>query len=666
MFVLEVDAVGRLTVDNAFDKNTSRAFKIFSTYALSNIHWDTILHRYLKVPREDKKSKDEDGHGGTLLTQFKNNQYDLFAIGFPDFMQVYEESGAEKKDPQEMQSIYDQNRDVFKEFMTTSFLAALTQTAFPKEIRLLLNYIHHDVMARQPSLGQVDPDIPQEMKIYTPILHIFVHAILIPILRDAKKYCNKKCLLNTSAAVVDDSQIYSNMNRVANFLERMVNDDFAEKDMKSLIPASKKVKLQLLEYLKVQVSIVNNLEARAVMEAYACHYDRSKRYVFCDAADLLKLSNLLKMHDSQLRMSENDRMASLIAKIPKWTTEQIQEAEEGAASCELNFVMNHRFLFEAGDPVVICTTSRMPVPASMAASGAPKNYFKTYQVDNPNDPRRELESLFLELHQMNCKSFLEMKTEFEQRRIEYRQSGNPDYELMQRLQDGLRIVEELENVQAHPDDVLYFMSCALIDRDRHFQYLQIIRVEIDEMVKKRENYTKNIQKSIRELELALDRSRELSLPDKIRNVSSMTVLKFDALKKATGKRLMDPKETKALNLTYTPIKIYPMKKLEKIGVVKDVAPPFNDAVMRKDMQVTFRVTPGAAGAGAVQLIVNIVKKGNKTTVKTISISDETIADMKTAEKGKTLPLKNEGEEPFMTIDCAEFMKVMIELSQSAG
>lgn len=267
---------------------------------------------------------------------------------------------------------------------------------------------------------------------------------------------------------------------------------------------------------------------------------------------------------------------------------------------------------------------------------------------------------------MNCKSFLEMKTEFEQRRIEYRQSGNPDYELMQRLQDGLRIVEELENVQAHPDDVLYFMSCALIDRDRHFQYLQIIRVEIDEMVKKRENYTKNIQKSIRELELALDRSRELSLPDKIRNVSSMTVLKFDALKKATGKRLMDPKETKALNLTYTPIKIYPMKKLEKIGVVKDVAPPFNDAVMRKDMQVTFRVTPGAAGAGAVQLIVNIVKKGNKTTVKTISISDETIADMKTAEKGKTLPLKNEGEEPFMTIDCAEFMKVMIELSQSAG
>merc|ERR1719168_546013 len=108
----------------------------------------------------------------------------------------------------------------------------------------------------------------------------------------------------------------------------------------------------------------------------------------------------------------------------------------------------------------------------------------------------------------------------------------------------------------------------------------------------RKDYEKYIAKWTRELELAVDKSRELSIPQQfIAHAPTGIRLKFDELQKQKDKRLFAPEAAKKLNLTYTPIQVYPLKKLEKRGVITDVFKPFQDYEMRKFMHVTVRLTP---------------------------------------------------------------------------
>jgi hypothetical protein len=673
MFMDEVDAVNRVQIGNVFDKDKSRAFVVFSKYALSNVHWKDVLHRYLRVAddKAGKKGADETPWmKESLLQKFKivsQERLECFAIGVEDLKLVYQECGEPPKGQQELLAAYNVTVDSFREFLTTMFLDSVTQVTLPIDMRLLLNYIHTDIMARQPGKdGKVDPEIPPELRLYEPLLYLFVHAILIPVIRDAKEYASKKCLLGASAILFEDAATCANMKRTYQFLERMVADDLKGKDLKILEAASKKVKVRLLEYLRDQVDIANDMEAQILVETYATHFDRKRYLVFLNIADVLKLSNMLKNYESVLRMSEADKMADLLSGIPKWSPQEIKQAEERGVSCMVNFTMNHRFLLNCTEVVKICPRSAVPVPASMAPSGAVPGFFKSYQLDNHKDARRELESLFLELDQLTSTTFPEMKVEFEERRQGYRSGASPNYELMQRLQDGLNIVEELENVEAYPDDVLHFMSSRLISRDRHFQYLKIIQKEIGKMDTTRKEYEKSIAKWKKELELAVDKAREFSLPAQfIAHAPTGTRLKFDELQKQKDKRLFAPEAAKGLNLAYTPIQVYPLKKLEKRGVITDIFKPFQDREMRKSMQVTVRLTPEEPGGG-VNMVIDICKKQNKTAIKTLQVPEWRITDMKTADKGAKVQIGNDGEDPFMMVDCAEFVKLTTELAQSTG
>merc|ERR1719326_1171832 len=169
----------------------------------------------------------------------------------------------------------------------------------------------------------------------------------------------------------------------------------------------------------------------------------------------------------------------------------------------------------------------------------------------------------------------------------------------------------------------------------------MIEVGLIKMDELKGNYKKDVATWKKELDAALDKSRELSLPEPFVRASGMTQLKFVALASATSKKMFDAKETKALNLTYTPIKSYPLKKLEKMGVITEVFPPFGENEIKKTMNVTVRHTPSAPGGG-VELVVTIVKKGNTTTIKTLCVSDSAISDMKTSDKGTKAPLANPG------------------------
>jgi len=286
-------------------------------------------------------------------------------------------------------------------------------------------------------------------------------------------------------------------------------------------------------------------------------------------------------------------------------------------------------------------------------------------VDNPNDPRRSLESLFLELEPLNATTFAEMKVEFEAMKLFYRQGTTPNYELMQRLEEGVTIVEELQNVQAHPQDVLHFMSTSLIQRDKHYQYLQMIEQGLKRMGDRKRQYQTDVVTWKAELEMALDKSRELLLPEPFNKAAGMTQLKFESLKAVASKKLFDAEKTKALKLTFTPRQNYTLKNLEKKGVVTEVFPPFDHSEMKNSMNITFRASPSSADGG-IELVVTIVKKGSATTLKTIHVTNSAMSEMKTAEKGAKTSLGNPGEDPFLSVQVTKFTELVTQLGQSTG
>jgi len=191
------------------------------------------------------------------------------------------------------------------------------------------------------------------------------------------------------------------------------------------------------------------------------------------------------------------------------------------------------------------------------------------------------------------------------------------------------------------------------------------------MTKVSEQYKKEVIIWKKELEDALDQSRELSLPKDSggRNVfqdkAGITQLKFTSIKAQQKKGLVSAEQTKALQLSFTPIKTLPVKKLESMGVITEIFPPFADKDLKSSMHITLRATPGDDGGGVV-LEATIVKKGNTTAIKTIRISDSMLVEMKTAEEGAKTPLGNPGENPFLTVLNSKFLAQISKLSQATG
>jgi len=653
MISKEIDNTQNLKVDRAFDRERSRAFNLFSEYCLSQIHWVDLIHKYMKA------SSSSDG-APSLFKSLKDSvdRGETFTISNKDYRDVLVETdgvGGKDRDPDSEYTFYLQ---AFQDYMTHDFLQAVTAVQLPQDIRVLFNYFYSDIESRSPGKVACE-DVPDEQLFAVPLLYFFCHGILIPMLTNPEKYASKEVLLPDSGV---DNYMRSNMKRTAMFLEKMVDNSWDELEFRVIRQQSIDVQVALLKYLQAQQDIVNDLEARILVDTYKAHYDRTQHRVKMGVADCMELTNMLKLYDSHLRLNQEDEMAELVRTIPKWTPEEIEHHKEHDR--EYNFTMKTRFFFSDMPNVGICPGCQILMPSRLCCTGGTAGFFNIYDAGGGDDPRKALEILFGELDPLKAQSFGEMKNEFQDQRLAFRQTATPQYELMQRLQDGLRIVEELENGQAYPGDVLSFMSNCLIARDKHFKYLKMIELGLKEMHDvTRKEYWHFLHHAKNEIDKALDMSRALRLPERIEKAAGTvgrTQLKFFALQEQLKKRAFDPDNAKDLKLAYTPIKEFQFSKLVKMGVLdKNLSPPYNDDKMKQSMKVVLQ----SESSGAVKVIVNIVKKKNVTGIKTLIISETALQEMKNVPEGGTADLKNEGEKPFMLCYASEFTKLVNQLGK---
>merc|ERR1712190_194035 len=109
-----------------------------------------------------------------------------------------------------------------------------------------------------------------------------------------------------------------------------------------------------------------------------------------------------------------------------------------------------------------------------------------------------------------------MKEEFERMFDEGKSASaggrGVNYQSQQELQKGIRVVDDMLNVEAHAEDVLQFMSQSLINRDEHFQYLTQLGKVISDVRDMKNEYEDKLEEHATELSQALKVSLSLKLP----------------------------------------------------------------------------------------------------------------------------------------------------------
>lgn len=646
-------------IDNVFDKKTSQVFHVFANYALSEHHYKDLVHLYLKA--SSPQAVAGENHSDTLLLKVRAaSDTEQFALTIEDYKKNVEDPN---KSEQDLNQDFTGNCDKFREFLVQSFLDAVTRVNLPRDIRQVMGHILQQVSNQSFPLGQLEAGITQELKKCEPLLRLFCQGILVPMFQNLQKFANKECFLRHSWESVIKTQmggntvILSNFQQIADFLESMCTNVWKSKtENRILLAASKTLKIELLKYLKKQAEEVDDLDRQMMLDTYLSHFDRSRHTVMMSTVNLMKMSNLLKKHINKLRIMENDSVERNVQKIPTW---QQQDLDNSKAHDHMhNFFMNVRFLFTHKD-VVLCKDSRCLMPSQLVGTVESKSLVSVFQGEDEESPRKVLEKLFRdrELETFTSKKFPELQVEFEVMRSNYKQKSPPDYDRMQLLQRGIRMIEELNNLEARPKDVLDLMKVSLVERARHYRYLQAIEENIDTINSRKKEYmmrinTKGVQHT--ELKQALDRSMDFDMPQFLKNQSGLYFVKI--AESMTG--LKDAKQLRELGCSSTPMATYSVPDLKKKKVLDSVNPKF--AEMQKNMKITFRVV----ASGGVDMAVNIVTGGVQNNVKQLSVSEETLQEMKRADKSHKVELRNNNEDVFLTVMALKFVDLVSDLSKS--
>lgn len=394
-----------------------------------------------------------------------------------------------------------------------------------------------------------------------------------------------------------------------------------------------------------------------MMDTYLMHFDGSKHSVQMSTGTLMRWSNLLKKNINKLRLRGKDAVEALLQDLPEWKEEDIIMGE---SVCDMshNLSWDRRFLFR--EPYVLCPTSHCLVPQRLTAVGAIAKAITSFQAEGSGDnPRKVLENMLRILGPIKAKDFDEMKLEFEQLLYEER-NKTQDYQKMQDLQKGIRMVDDMLNVEANTEDVLQRISQNLLQRDIHYGYLRQIAMGLTEVVKVKEAYFKKLRKLSSELKQALDFSLDLELPKPFKGFPNLAFNAVVRHQQTFGKDKFKPKEMHELGCINQAIATYTVKSLKKRKVLLEVHPPFK--VMESKMSITIR----ALKAGGVELVANIVQGSHQNAVATLNISEDKLIEMKRGEDNVPMELGNPGEDPFLTCLSSNFLKEITLLKENVG
>lgn len=663
----------------------SRAFFLFKDFVLSERFYPQVVHPLVKMRKQG-----EHGDPPSLVEVLKTHWEEhntFFALNPAHYKEVQPE---EDNAQQDVELGFQSSRDSFKTFLEGPFLEVVKGMQLPDDIKRILNHVKFSVQNR-PLSNSGTSFLSGELKRLEPLLTLFVQGILRPVLGDLDEYGSSRYYVSTvktlDASLLD--LIRTNMKTISMFLDKMMGTGdagFNSKREKMFDLAASKVKSELLKWLKQEAETVeDNLEIELMMDTYEAHYDRSPHPVTINYSDLLRLSNMLKSHMTKLRIKESDPLEEYCMELRMWPEDFIVQNFDKltAKNNRRNFILNTRFLFtynpyEKEDYTLeVCKSSKCPLPRRLVGQALCDGLIRSHQ-EHPDDPQKVLERLFRSLEEsVMSVDFHAMGNEFDRLRENYKHRNPPDFRMVHALQDGLRVIEELRNSEARPEEVLDMMKNALVARSKQNSYLTSIEKGIKNIDKLAKKYEEMIKQQVWDLEQALDFSLTLNLPGAIvQNAKDANrTLAFQDLKaKIEKQRAFDPQKLMKIGCTPVPMESYPMSTLQRKQAIIKVHPPYN--TMEKNMMVTLR----APREGGIEIVANVVQRPNsmlstltgkvfngakpsESTVKRLYIQQAQMQEMMRGDGMEEVKLYNKGEDekPFFTCKAGPFVQLVSEL-----
>jgi len=680
MVVKELEPSGQVLF-NLF-RTESNVFQLFTRYALSPVHIKDVVWLYLKDDRS--KSDDKDKQPTLYARLTSSDMYvNTFAKSFEDYMARKSKDAEYRRDAILDQEAYQKEAEKFRDWLMGPFVQAV-KVRLPDDIRAFLGFVHKQCLQRKLELGdqfqKMDGAISQELNTFTPVLRLFVQGILVPILRDLKDFVGPPCYLPRRQVtdLQQNEEIIENASAVADFLESMLDDKFDAKSQKDLKEAARTVRPELLRFVEEQVNnSKDTLQSELVIDTFLANYDMDPHTVSLEMGTLMLLTNTLKDHAEKMSLRDKDELVYYVGMIDRWDEETLEQVLSNPEdNRKYNFKMEHRFLLKPSEKPVICRSCKCPMPERYGTRNSTPGMISKLVSEEDKNPRKALEAILRELpFSVKASTFDMMRREFEEKYRHYKFNLG-DIPTSNQLQEGLRVIDDLANVQAYAEDVLKYMTANLINRSRHREYLDQLEFGSKKIAKIQDEYEKSLRARIQEMVLALDFSIDLVLPAKfLEAAKGVATLEFahkaELLKQ---KQPVNPKEMPA-GCVYSPIVTLKMVDMRKKEILKEIHRPFTH--MERKMEATFETLK----SGGVQITIGIAQTGSRGIMRTLCcmkhagagsrnivaqmvVDANTLATYQRMDQEASVDL---GEPAFLTVFACRFHSfVTVDLSKKVA
>ncbi|CAJ1339101.1 unnamed protein product, partial [Effrenium voratum] len=501
-------------------------------------------------------------------------------------------------------------------------------------------------------------DIDKDLRAYQPVLRLFCHGILGPVMRDASRYAVPHYFLKKTSADYkpDDPQIAANLECVADFLDQMLNNSIDPKE-KALISAARYVKEELLTYMR-DVSTIEDTLGPDILGAMLCrHFCRNQSFVSMSQAHLMKLSNLLHAWSNKLRIRERDELDMCVKSVPEWEKEAVAIAERYEVT--LNFTLDTRYMIDNQD-ILLCLQSSCPLPSWACSAKASQRLVFIEDEAAGNAQGAFFESLFRRCQPIESKDFARLRNEFKTRRQQLAAGGHEegDLQMINDLDTAVQQINELIDVGAEPKQLLDLMVDRVQGRQRQFRYLEVTDRHLKAVLARQQEYMKDLRQQKAELKGAVEFSLALKLPNTLSKACSVygTTPSFTNIQKKVESvpSLIPAKDIADIGCSYIPMATFSIAQLKKQKVLVEVCPPFS--AMQKMMEITFK----KQDEQAVEITASVAQGGNKNIVKKILLEPSKLNELRAAKSDATADF---GEPAFMVCNSVNLIGLLTKIEK---
>jgi len=633
------------------DKNASMSFKVFSRHALRQAFAKEIMFPFLG-------SKDSILE---LVGSISSSAQSAgFCLSYADFKEKLGSDG-KGKDEVELNNIYSLSLNAFRDFLTGGFLRIIKKIQLPRFMRLAMRQVSLASQRWKDSDKLADID-DKEQRPYQPALRLFCYGIIEPILREGSRYAVAANFLKKSPQDYkpDDSQIASNFECIADFLDQMLSNTIDPKE-KALLSAARYVKEELLAYIRHQSEVEDTTGSDILREVLASHYSREQSYATMAQAQIMKLSNLLLAWSSKLRIKEHDQLDACVKSVPEWESEAIMISER--YEVRLNFEIDTRFLMTEKD-ILMCNQAMCPLPEWACSANSSQRLVYIEEEAAGKDQGAFFESLFQRLEPLESKNFASLQIELQERRMHLASaaSGEEGYlEMINDLDTANQLIEEWMDVGAEPRQLLDLLTERVRGRQRQFRYLQVTDSNLKSILEKQVQYKQDLKMQMNELKDAVGFSLSMKLPQRMSKAcnDAGVTSSFQLIQKKMEfvPTIMTTKDMADIGCSYIPMATYPVAKLKKMKVLVEVCPPLS--AMQKMMEITLK----KLDAQAVEISVSIAQGGNKNIIKKVTLDPAKLNQLRAAKSDEIAEFGQPGESPFMTCNASNFVSLLTKIEK---